>query len=92
MPHAMCSPCVATHATVSMRADTQSPRYCPRLVQFHGFRSVKVLKFDTPSASPKNCPEAKEDYVRVQISPSRPVSFFMIKPRFFPSRDQFNPV
>ncbi|KAF2618857.1 hypothetical protein F2Q68_00038681 [Brassica cretica] len=56
--------------------------YCPGLVQFHGFRSVKVLKFDTPSASPKNCPEAKEDYVRVQISPSRPVSFFMIKPRF----------
>ncbi|KAF3495241.1 hypothetical protein DY000_02052239 [Brassica cretica] len=56
--------------------------YCPRLVQFHGFRSVKVLKFDTPSASPKNCPEAKDDYVRVQISPSRPVSFFMIKPRF----------
>ncbi|KAF2588889.1 hypothetical protein F2Q70_00038207 [Brassica cretica] len=78
-----------------LKTDTPPKRpvlYCPRLVQFHGFRSVKVLKFDTPSASPKNCPEAKEDYVRVQISPSRPVSFFMIKPRFCPSRDQFNPV
>ncbi|KAF2551736.1 hypothetical protein F2Q68_00033695 [Brassica cretica] len=33
-------------------------RCCPRLVQFHGFRSVEVL-LDTPPGSPKNCPEAK---------------------------------
>ncbi|KAF3557545.1 hypothetical protein F2Q69_00013738 [Brassica cretica] len=61
-------------------------RCCPERDQSHGLRSVKVLKFDTPPGSPKNCPEAKEDSVRVQISPSKPVSFFMIKPRFFPSR------
>ncbi|WZZ50354.1 hypothetical protein YC2023_050461 [Brassica napus] len=42
--------------------------------------------------SPKNCPEAKGGSVRVQISLSRPVSFFMVKPRFCPSRDQFSPV
>ncbi|KAF2566981.1 hypothetical protein F2Q68_00025101 [Brassica cretica] len=67
-------------------------RCCQERDQSHGFRSVKVLKFDTPPGSPKNCPEAKEDSVRVQISPSRPVSFFMIKPRFCPSRDQLSPV
>ena len=67
-------------------------RCCPERDQFDGFRSVKVLKFDTPPESPKNCPEAIEDSVRLQISPSRPVSFFMIKPRFCPSRDQFSPV
>ncbi|KAF2540159.1 hypothetical protein F2Q68_00030836 [Brassica cretica] len=69
-----------------------SRRCCPERDQFDGFRSVKVLKFDTPLESPKNCPEAIEDSVRLQISPSRPVSFFMIKPRFCPSRDQFSPV
>ncbi|KAF3604444.1 hypothetical protein F2Q69_00034953 [Brassica cretica] len=57
-------------------------RCCPERDQFDGFRSVKVLKFDTPPESPKNCPEAIEDSVRLQISQSRPVSFFMIKPRF----------
>ncbi|KAL0689333.1 hypothetical protein Bca4012_089011 [Brassica carinata] len=67
-------------------------RCCPDLVQFHGFRSVEVLKFDTPPGSPKNCPEAKGGSVRIQISPYRPVSFFMVKPRFFPSRDQSSPV
>ncbi|KAF3556139.1 hypothetical protein F2Q69_00012415 [Brassica cretica] len=67
-------------------------RCCQERDQSHGFRSVKVLKFDTPPGSPKNCPEAKEDSVRVQISPSRPVSFFMIKPRFCPSRDQLSPL
>ena len=66
-------------------------RCCPELVQFHGFRSVEVL-LDTPPGSPKNCPEAKGGSVRVQISLSRPVSFFMVKPRFCPSRDQFSPV
>ncbi|KAF3587789.1 hypothetical protein F2Q69_00031267 [Brassica cretica] len=53
--------------------------------------SVEVL-LDTPPGSPKNCPEAKEGSVRVQISLSRPVSFFMVKPRFYPSRDQSSPV
>ncbi|KAF2592017.1 hypothetical protein F2Q70_00039169 [Brassica cretica] len=41
--------------------------------------SVEVL-LDTPPGSPKNCPEAKGGYVRVQISQSRPVSVFMMKP------------
>ncbi|KAF3546952.1 hypothetical protein DY000_02007564 [Brassica cretica] len=50
--------------------------------------SFKVLKFDTLPGSPKNCLEAKEGSVRVQIIPSRPVSFFMIKERFCASRDQ----
>ncbi|KAF2585304.1 hypothetical protein F2Q70_00035616 [Brassica cretica] len=59
---------------------------CPELVQAHGFRSVKVM-LDTPPGSPKNCPGAKGGYVRVQISLSRPVRFFMVKPRFCPSRD-----
>ncbi|KAL0660023.1 hypothetical protein Bca4012_080608 [Brassica carinata] len=57
------------------------------LVQFYGFISVEVL-LDTPPGSPKNCPEAKGGSVRVQISLSRLVSFFMVKPRFFPSQDQ----
>uniref|UniRef100_M4E0H2 Uncharacterized protein n=1 Tax=Brassica campestris TaxID=3711 RepID=M4E0H2_BRACM len=57
-------------------------RYCSYLVQFHGFRSVEVLKLDTPPGSPKNCPGAKGGFVRVQISLSRLVSFFMVKPRF----------
>nr|VDD54441.1 unnamed protein product [Brassica oleracea] len=64
-------------------------RCCPELVQFYGFRSVKVL-LDTPPGSPKNCPGVKG--VSVQISLSRPVSFFIVKPRFCPSRDQFSPV
>ncbi|WZZ70844.1 hypothetical protein YC2023_082214 [Brassica napus] len=64
-------------------------RCCPELVQFYGFRSVEVL-LDTPPGSPKNCPEAKGG--SVQISLSRPISFFMVKPRFCPSRDQSSPV
>ncbi|KAG5373691.1 hypothetical protein IGI04_042989, partial [Brassica rapa subsp. trilocularis] len=64
-------------------------RCCPRLVQFHGFRSVEVL-LDTPPKCPKNCPAAKED--SVQISLSRRVSFFMMKPRLCPSQDQSSPV
>nr|VDD10714.1 unnamed protein product [Brassica oleracea] len=66
-------------------------RCFPELVQFYGFRSVEVL-LDTPPGSPKNCLEAKGGSVRVQISLSRPISFFMVKPRFCPSRDQFIPV
>ncbi|KAF3595949.1 hypothetical protein DY000_02020767 [Brassica cretica] len=62
---------------------------CPELVQIHGFRSVEVL-FDTPPGSPKNCPGAKGD--SVQISLSRPVSFFMVKPRLCLSRDQSSTV
>ncbi|WZZ72801.1 hypothetical protein YC2023_084171 [Brassica napus] len=54
-------------------------RCCPELVQFHGFRSVEVL-LDTPLGSPENCPKARGGSVRVQISLSRPVSFFMVKP------------
>ncbi|KAL0803568.1 hypothetical protein Bca101_096058 [Brassica carinata] len=64
-------------------------RCCPDLVQFHGFRSVEVLLY-TPPGSPKNCPGAKGG--SVQISPSRPVSFYMVKPRFCPSRDQSSSV
>ncbi|KAF3595586.1 hypothetical protein DY000_02025125 [Brassica cretica] len=67
-------------------------RCCPELVQFHGFRSVEVLKLDTPPGSPKNCPRAKGGSVRVQISLSRPVSFFMVKPRFCPSRYESSPL
>ncbi|KAF3538063.1 hypothetical protein F2Q69_00023015 [Brassica cretica] len=66
-------------------------RCCPELVQFYGFRSVEVL-LDTPPGSPKNCPEDRGDSVRAQISLSRPISFFMVKPRFCPSRDQSSPV
>ncbi|KAF3508332.1 hypothetical protein F2Q69_00007883 [Brassica cretica] len=66
-------------------------RYCSKLVQFHGLRSVEVL-LDTPPGSPKNCPEAKGGSVRIHISPSRPVSVFMMKPRLCPSRDQSSPV
>ncbi|KAF2598330.1 hypothetical protein F2Q68_00010203 [Brassica cretica] len=63
----------------------------PELVQIHRFRSVEVM-LDTPPGSPKNCPEAKGGSVRVQISTSRPVSVFMMKPRLCPSRDQSSPV
>ncbi|KAF2558230.1 hypothetical protein F2Q68_00015279 [Brassica cretica] len=56
-------------------------RCCLERDQFHGFRSVKVLKFDTPPAGSKNCPEAEGGFVRVQISLSRPVNFFMMMPR-----------
>ncbi|CAG7863302.1 unnamed protein product [Brassica rapa] len=64
-------------------------RCCPRLFQFHGFRSVEVL-LDTPPKCLKNCPAAKGD--SVQISLSRRVSFFMMKPRLCPSQDQSSPV
>ncbi|WZY99668.1 hypothetical protein YC2023_071997 [Brassica napus] len=64
-------------------------RCCPGLVQFHGFRSVEVL-LDTPPKCPKNCPAAKRD--SVQISLSRRVNFFMMKPRLCPSQDQSSPV
>ncbi|WZZ31206.1 hypothetical protein YC2023_014607 [Brassica napus] len=66
-------------------------RFRLELVQIHGFRSVEDL-LDTPPGSPKNCPEARGGSVRVQISLSRPISFFMVKPRFCPSQDQFSPV
>ncbi|CAF2043689.1 unnamed protein product [Brassica napus] len=66
-------------------------RCCSDLFLIHGFRSVKVL-LDTPPGSPKNCPEARGGSVRIQNSPSRPVSVFMIKPRVCPSRGQFSPV
>ncbi|WZZ36158.1 hypothetical protein YC2023_019559 [Brassica napus] len=66
-------------------------RCCPRLFQFHGFRSVEVL-LDAPPGSPKSCPEAREGSVRVQISLSRPVSFFIVKPRLCPRQDQSRPV
>ncbi|CAG7863418.1 unnamed protein product [Brassica rapa] len=66
-------------------------RCCPELVQNYGFRSVKVL-LDTPPGSPKNCPEARGGSVRVQISLSRPVNFFMVKPRLCPRQDQSSPV
>ncbi|KAF3542756.1 hypothetical protein DY000_02007268 [Brassica cretica] len=66
-------------------------RCCPELVQFYGFRSVIVL-LDTPPGSPKNCPEAKGGSVRVQISLSRPVSFFIVKPRLYPRQDQSSPL
>ncbi|KAF2599267.1 hypothetical protein F2Q68_00011614 [Brassica cretica] len=65
-------------------------RCCPRLVQFHGFRSVEVL-LDAPPGSPKSCPEAREGSVRVQISLSRPISFFIVKPRLCPRQDQSRP-
>ncbi|KAL0667852.1 hypothetical protein Bca4012_030556 [Brassica carinata] len=66
-------------------------RCCPELVQFYGFRSVEVL-LDTPPGSPKNCPEAKGGSVRIQISLPRPVSFFMVKPRLCPRKDQSSPL
>ncbi|WZZ00036.1 hypothetical protein YC2023_072364 [Brassica napus] len=66
-------------------------RCCPELVQKYGFRSVEVL-LDTPPGSPMNCPEARGGSVRVQISLSRPFSFFMVKPRLCPRQDHSSPV
>ncbi|KAF3589989.1 hypothetical protein F2Q69_00029047 [Brassica cretica] len=43
-------------------------RCCLERDQFHGFRSVKVLKFNTPPGGSKNCPEAGGGSVRGQIS------------------------
>ncbi|KAL0668970.1 hypothetical protein Bca4012_031674 [Brassica carinata] len=60
------------------------PRYSTGSDQF------EVL-LDTPPGSPKNCPEARGGSVRVQISLSRPVSFFMVKPRLCPRQDQSSP-
>ncbi|KAF2553081.1 hypothetical protein F2Q68_00036697 [Brassica cretica] len=60
-------------------------RCCPELVLFHGFRSVEV-PLDTPPGSPKNCPGAKGDSVKISLS--RPVSVFMVKPRLCPRKDQ----
>ncbi|WZY99851.1 hypothetical protein YC2023_072180 [Brassica napus] len=40
----------------------------------------------------KNCPEANGGSVRVQISLSRPFSYFMVKPRLCPRQDQSSPV
>ncbi|KAF2551771.1 hypothetical protein F2Q68_00037533 [Brassica cretica] len=51
-----------------------------------------ILKFDSPPGGSKNSPEAEGGSVRVQISLSRPVSFFMMKPRLCPIRDQLSPV
>ncbi|KAF2531156.1 hypothetical protein F2Q70_00029701 [Brassica cretica] len=47
---------------------------------------------DTPRRSPKNCPESRGGSVRVQISLSRPVSFFMVKLRLCPRQDHSSPV
>ncbi|WZY87198.1 hypothetical protein YC2023_033582 [Brassica napus] len=44
------------------------------------------------AGSPKNCPEARGGSVQVQIRLSRPVSFFVVKPRLCPRQDQFSPV
>ncbi|KAG2251153.1 hypothetical protein Bca52824_081289 [Brassica carinata] len=44
------------------------------------------------AGSPKNCPEARGGFVRVQISLSRPVSFFMVKQRLCPRQDQSSPL
>ncbi|KAG5373710.1 hypothetical protein IGI04_042974, partial [Brassica rapa subsp. trilocularis] len=54
-------------------------------------QSVEVL-LDTLPGSPKNCPEARGGSVRVQISLSRPVNFFMVKPRLCPRQYQSIPV
>ncbi|KAF3490019.1 hypothetical protein F2Q69_00052387 [Brassica cretica] len=64
-------------------------RCCLEIVQFYGFRSVEVL-LDTPLGSLKNCPGAKGG--SIQISLSRPVSFFMVNPRFCLSPVQSSPV
>ncbi|KAF2612107.1 hypothetical protein F2Q70_00011383 [Brassica cretica] len=69
----------AVHASGAMRSDTRAATNLKLIVLFYGFRSVEVL-LDTPPGSPKNCPEARGGSVRVQISLSRPVSFFMVKP------------
>ncbi|WZZ27499.1 hypothetical protein YC2023_010900 [Brassica napus] len=66
-----------------------SPR--PQLISSHPDLSVEVL-LDTPPESPKNCPEARGGSIRVQISLSRPVSFFMVKPRLCRRKDQSSPL
>ncbi|KAF3554769.1 hypothetical protein F2Q69_00011918 [Brassica cretica] len=86
-----CQPCgargAAVHASGAMRSDTRAATNLKLIVLFYGFRSVEVL-LDTPPGSPKNCPEARGGSVRVQNSLSRPVSFFMVKPRLCPRQDQ----
>ncbi|KAF3527307.1 hypothetical protein DY000_02039480 [Brassica cretica] len=77
----------AAHASGAMRSDTRATTNLKLIVQFYGFRSVEVL-LDTPPGNPKNCPKARGGSVRVQISLSRPVSFFMVKPRLCPRQDQ----
>ena len=57
-------------------------RCCRELVQFHGFRSVEVLKLDTPN----NSPEAREGSTRVEFSPDQ------YQGRLFPSGDHSIPV
>ncbi|WZY99630.1 hypothetical protein YC2023_071959 [Brassica napus] len=93
---AILSNCEAEALSNSIRPSLSFPlvikwRCCPRLDQIHKFRSVEVL-LNTPPGSPKNSPEARGGSVRVQISLSRPVSFFMVKPRFCPNQDQSSPV
>ncbi|KAF2560286.1 hypothetical protein F2Q70_00018351 [Brassica cretica] len=51
---------------------------------------LEVL-LDAPPGSLENCPEARGGSVRVQISLSRPISFYMVKPRLCPSQDQSSP-
>ncbi|KAF3547051.1 hypothetical protein DY000_02008456 [Brassica cretica] len=53
-------------------------RYCPELVQFHGFRSVEVL-LDTPPRSSKNCPEPKgSQVVPWVLAKSSPINQLLI--------------
>ncbi|CAG7870929.1 unnamed protein product [Brassica rapa] len=73
----------AVHASGAMRSDTRAATNLKLIGWF------EVL-LDTPPKCPKNCPAAKGD--SVQISLSRRVSFFMMKPRLCPSQDQSSPV
>ncbi|KAG2272279.1 hypothetical protein Bca52824_066834 [Brassica carinata] len=57
------------------------------LFQIHGFRSISPILTEVQELS-----EAKGGSVRIQISLSRPVSFFMVKPRLCPRQDQSSPL
>ncbi|KAF3581294.1 hypothetical protein DY000_02030130 [Brassica cretica] len=68
-----------------------------QLEMLSGVSSVLRVQISRSSArysagSPKNCPEARGDSVRVQISLSRSVSIFMVKPRLCPRHDQSSPL
>ncbi|WZZ15228.1 hypothetical protein YC2023_108317 [Brassica napus] len=54
--------------------------------------SIRPSQSYSPTINPKNCPEARGGSVRVQITLSRPVNFFMVKPRLCPRQDQSIPV
>ncbi|KAF3524410.1 hypothetical protein F2Q69_00047148 [Brassica cretica] len=82
----------AAHAFGAMRSDTRAATnlklIAPRdgSVQLNSSKAVSIFDGQAKVLS------GVSSGPRVQISPSRPVSFFMVKPRFCPSQVQSIPV